>query len=131
MKVLQFLIDKEGVLVWPLSQTNTTPSTTSAPNFNVVLIKFYNDLQTQTNTLTGETTNIIPINPVTTGLAGTITMQARPSDDSPWLNLETGSLDISMNDVMANVEGLITAIKLTPADIVGCNYILCEMYRGA
>ncbi len=131
MKVLQFLIDKEGAFVWPLAQTNTTDSTTSAPNFNVIKLTFYNDIETQTNSLTGETTNIVPVDPVISGLSGTVTVQARPGQDSPWLSIQDGALDLSATDIMLNVEGLITAVKLTPATVTGCNYILCEMLRGA
>ncbi len=131
MKTLQFLIDKDGVFVWPLAQANTTDSTTNPPQFNVIRLTFYDNIETQTNTLTGDTTNIVPIDPIISGLTGIITVQARPSNDSPWLSIQDGALDLSINDVMLNVEGLITGIKLTPAAVTGCNYIFCELFRGA
>lgn len=131
MNALQFLIDKDGEFIWPLAEVDASGSTSSPPQFNVITLTFYNDIETQTNSLTGATTNITPIDPVTTGLTGTITVQARPNKDSPWLSIQDGAIDISIAGAMLNVEGFLTGIKLTPATVTGCNYILCDLIRGA
>lgn len=131
MKALQFLIDAvAGVPIWPSIIPDASPSSSSPPDFNTILFKLYDDIQITTDSQ-GNITDIIPINPVTSGASGTITVQARPSSDSPWLNLEDGTLDVSMNEIMAQPQGLITGIKATPASASGFNYILCELYRGS
>lgn len=131
MKVLQFLIDTTGAFIWPLTQQDASSSSASPPEFTTILFKFYNGIQTTTNPLTGAVTNIVPITPVISGMAGTITVQARPSPDSPWLNITNGTLDLSMNGIMVQTKGLITGIKATPDSCTGFNYILCELNRGA
>lgn len=132
MKTLQFLIDTDGTLIWPLIvQDALATGQSSPPLTNAIVLTFYDDIETTTNPTTGSITDITPIDPVITGLSGTITVKARPSPNSPWLNITDGSLDISMDDVQLLANGLITGVQLTPALVTGCSYILCELTRGA
>jgi len=131
MQVLQFLTDIEGTPVWPLALPNANPSVFNYTGFNTITLTFYNDIQTTRDPFTGAITNITPVSPVTTGLAGTITIKARPTPDSPWLNIENNTLDISMDDVMLNAEGLITAVNIYPTSIENCAYIFVQLTRSA
>jgi hypothetical protein len=133
MKALEFLISAKGLNIWPpnVPGLNNDTQTFNTPGLNVITLTFFNNIQTTTNQFTGQVTNIVPTNPVTTGLSGTIIVLARPTPNSPWLNIEANVLDISLNSVMLNAVGLISGVSLSPGSVTGCNYILCQLTRGA
>jgi hypothetical protein len=133
MLVLEFLIDKDGLDIWPLDipDLNNTSQTFNNPGLNVITLTFFNSIVTTTNPYSGAITNISPTNPVTEDITGTVTIMARPTPNSVFLNIENGTLDLSLNEVMLNVEGLISGIVAAPSGVTGCNYILCQLTRGA
>jgi hypothetical protein len=131
MQVLQYLIDKDGLFIWPTFPPEANPSSFNSPGINVVTLTFFNNIKISTNALTGAVTNITPTDPVLGGLSGTIIVQARPTPNSPFLNITNGLLNLAAGEIMLNFEGLATGIALAPGSVAGCNYILCQLTRGA
>ena len=131
MQVLQYLIDKEGLFIWPTLPPEANPSSFNSPGINVVTLTFFDNIETSTNPLTGAITNITPTDPVLGGLSGTVLVQARPTPNSPFLNITNGLLDLAAGEIMLNFEGLATGIALIPSSVTGCNYIFCQLTRGA
>lgn len=125
MRVLEFLIDKTGALIYPttIAKANTE-AMSSPPIANQVTCVFYNDIQTNSDG------SITPIDPVLTGLTGTLKIQARPTDDSAWSDIQDGTLDLSTGGNMAYPAGLIRSINAICTSITGCEYILIRMDRG-
>lgn len=124
MKVLQFLIDASGTLIYPSAlPSSNINGQVSVPSDNQINIIFYNAIQTVNGVIT-------PITPVTSGLTGTVTLQARTTVDSAWSNIKNGELDIS-TDNMAFPSGAILQVQALCSGVTGCNYILVQMYRGA
>lgn len=126
MKALEFLIDKDGAFVYPedISEANTD-GVVNPPTGNQITCIYYDSIVTNANG------TITPTDPVTTGLSGTITLQARSTDDSAWSDIQDGVLDLSTGGNMAFPSGVIRSINAVCADITGCNYILIRLDRGA
>lgn len=126
MKVLEFLIDKTGAFVYPTTISITQiNSMIAAPTDNQINLIFYDDI------VTNENGTITPIDPVISGLSGTVTVQARTTPDMPWSDIEDGVLDLSTGANMAFPTGQIAQVQALCATVAGCNYILVQMYRGA
>lgn len=125
MKVLEYLIDKTGALIYPttISYANTDKINMS-PLVNQITCIFYDAISTSASGV------ITPIDPVTTGLSGTLTIQARPTDDSAWSDIQNGVLDLSAGDNMVFPAGIIRSLNAACNTIAGCEYILIRMDRG-
>lgn len=125
MKVLEFLIDKEGELIYPttIAKANTE-AMSSAPIANQITCTFYDDIETNSDG------SIVPIDPVISGMTGTLTIQARPTDDSAWSDIQDGVLDLSSGDNMIFPAGLVRSLNAACNSITGCEYILIRMDRG-
>lgn len=127
MLAIQFLIDATGDLIYPTSvqESNINSQNTAPSNAQVTLI-FYDAITT--NPINGV---ITPNTPVTTGLSGTITLQARSTSDSAWSDIQNGALDISTGANMAFPSGAIQSINAICSGVTGCNYILIRLDRGS
>ena len=127
MIAIQYLINASGALIYPTSiqESNISLQNTAPSNAQITLI-FYNAIST--NPVNGV---ITPNTPVTTGLSGTITLQARTTADSVWSNIQDGALDISTGANMAFPSGAIQSINAICSGVTGCNYILVRLDRGS
>lgn len=126
MLAIQYLINASGTLIYPTTiQESAINAQNTPPSYNQITLIFYTGIVTNSNG------TISPTGAVTTGLAGTITLQARTTPDSAWSNIQNGSLDISTGANMAFPTGAIQSINAICAGVTGCNYILIQMYRGA
>lgn len=125
MRALEFLIDKTGALISPTTTSKAmTAGVVSPPDQNQITLIFYDDIETSA----GGT--ITPIDPVTSGLTGTVTLQARSTEDSAWSDIEGGVLNLA-TDNMCFPSGVIESILATCDTVAGCEYILIRFDRGA
>lgn len=126
MKVLEFLIDKTGAFIYPTSiSTANISNQNSAPTDNQISLIFYD------NIVDNDNGTITPIDPVISGLSGTVEIQARTTADMPWSTIQDGTLDLSTGANMAFPAGQIGQVQAICTTVAGCNYILVQMYRGA
>lgn len=125
MKIIQFLTDASGTLVYPTElQKADVDRITSGQFYNQITLVFYNDIETDSKGI------IIPINPVTDGLSGIVTVRARSTDDSFWSDIEDGVLDLSKGGNMAFPAGVIRSVQISCSGVTGCSYILVRVDRG-
>jgi len=124
MKALEFIIDKNGNFVFPttISEAFTTGVVTP-PVANQITCIYYN-----TVTVSGDTAT--PSDPVTTGLTGTIKLQARMTSDSSWSDIKKGTLDLSLGQNMVFPYGVIQSINAICTNVQGCHYVLVRLDRG-
>lgn len=132
MKALEYIIDKTGVIIYnnnPLSPTAIATANINgvynSPNYNQITLIFYNAITTSSTGI------VTPITPVLSGLTGTVTLQARSTDDSAWSDIQNGELDLSTGANMAFPTGVIRSINAICDSVAGCNYILIRLDRGA
>ncbi len=125
MKALEYLIDKEGTIIYPLDiQKSNVDIQSTAPSNAQVTLTFYNDIDTSPKNV------ITPKNPVFFGTTGTVTMQARSTDDSLFSNIQNGILDLSLGQNMCFPSGVIRSLNAICSNVVGCNYIQIRLDRG-
>lgn len=125
MKAIQYLIDKTGALIQPTTISfSNIDLESNHPTGNQITCIFYDAISTSSTGV------ITPINPVTTGMTGTINIQARSNDDSAWSNIQNGLLDLSTGENMVFPSGVIRSINAICTSITGCNYILIRLDRG-
>ena len=116
MRVANYLIDKTGTLIYPTAQINIINNAKhNIANTQITLI-FY------TGIITNADGSISGTGVVTTGLTGTINVQARSDINDIWTNIENGTLYISTAN-KCFPSGVIQSLKLTCTGVTGCNYI--------
>jgi hypothetical protein len=124
------LIDKTGALISPTELYYfdlDSPTSDASLLQNQISLVFYNDIETNGDVIT-------PIDPVTTGITGTVTPKIYPAKDARALpiidvNGDPVAFDISSQN-MLNVNGVIAALELTCTGVDGCEYILVKIDRG-
>lgn len=125
MKAIEYLIDKNGVLIYPLDvQKSNIDTQSTAPSNAQVTLTFYDDIETTQDGV------IIPKFPVFFGLSGTVTMQARSTDDNLFSNIQNGILDLSLGQNMCFPSGVIRSLIAICDNVSGCNYIRIRLDRG-
>lgn len=127
MKTLQYIITNTGTLVYPsVLPSSEKDRQSNNPNFNQITCIYYTGITTATNGLVTGT------GAVTSGLAGTITLQSRLNADCPWSPISGGTLTLSNSppDNMAFPAGVIGQVNAIPSGVTGCNYILVRLDRG-
>lgn len=126
MKVLEYIINAAGTLIYPASQPEApTPGIANGTFYNTITLTFY------TNIVTAPSGVITPSGPVITGLTGTVIVQARPTVDSAWANIANGTLDLAASGNTVAPLGLVSGVKLIPSAVTGCNYIVVRLDRGS
>ena len=116
MRLAKYIIDKNGVLIYPLTQLKLNNNTKSNIANNQITLVFYNGIVTNPdNTISG--TGV-----VTTGQTGTVTIQARGDIDAVWSNIEGSPLNIATNNMLYPA-GVIESLNITCTGVAGCNYI--------
>lgn len=126
MKALEFLIDKTGALIYPTTVASAfTTGIVSPPIANQITAIFYNTITTNSNG------TVTPSDPVTSGMTGTLKLQARPTADSAWSDITNGTLNLATGANMVYPQGVIQAINAICTTITGCNYILIRLDTGA
>ena len=127
MIAFEYIIDAAGTLIYPaVLPVSQISYQQSAPSNAQVTLIFYNQIQ-----IDPDTNIITPIIPVTSGLSGTITLNARTSPDSVWSPIQNGALDISTGANMAFPSGAIGQIQAVCAGVAGCAYVLVRLDRGS
>lgn len=127
MRAINFLIDKTGVFINPTTiSTVDTRTMINNPDSAQITLTYYNNITTNAEG------KIIPIDPVTTGMTGTITVQLRPNPDCDWSNIDGGGvLNLANGDNIIFTAGVISQINVIPVDVTGCNYINIQLDRGS
>ncbi len=120
MKPLQYLFTKTGTLVYPTADANND-LVSNPPAYNQISLVFYNDLASD---------GVTPIDPIITGLSGTVTVQARATPDSAWDDINNGILDLAVGGNKVFPQGIFSGIKIICASVAGCEYILVRLDRG-
>lgn len=127
MRAINFLIDKTGVFINPTTISTLDPKAmVNNPDSAQITLTYYNNITTNSEN------KIIPIDPVTTGMTGTITVQLRPNPDCDWSNIDGGGvLNLANGDNIIFTAGVISQINVIPVDVTGCNYINIQLDRGS
>jgi hypothetical protein len=127
MRVMNFLINKTGAFINPTGISTLDPKAmVNNPDSAQITLSYYNNITTNAN---GE---VIPIDPVTTGMTGTITIQLRPNKDCGWSDIDGGGvLNLANGDNIIFTAGVISQINVIPVDVTGCNYINIQLDRGS
>jgi hypothetical protein len=116
MRVANYLIDKEGVLIYPTSQLNIeNDAKHNIINTQITLV-FYSGI------VTNPDGSISGTGVVTTGLSGTVNVQARSDIDDRWSDIDNGNLDISTSNRVYPA-GVIQSVNLITNEVAGCEYI--------
>ena len=116
MRLAKYIIDKNGVLIYPLTQLNINNNAKHNIANNQITVVFYNGI------ITNSDGSISGTGVITSGLTGTIKIQARSDIDAIWSDIENGTLNIA-NDNMVYPSGIIQSLNIICTGITGCNYI--------
>jgi hypothetical protein len=128
MASVSILIDSNGNVVnstdnnlQPVSGGNLVYNT-QTKTISQISLAFYNDVITLDNgyKIVDRTTK------VDTGLSGTLTIEAKSFEDSPYPITITGGtdIDISTTCIVPFFQGTLASLIFTTSGLGGCNYVL-------
>jgi hypothetical protein len=128
MASVSILIDKNGNVInstdnhlQPVNGNNLVYNTPTK-SINQITMAFYNGIITLGNgyKVVDRTTK------VTSGLSGTITIQAKSFEDMPYpINIENATnINIATTCIVPFFEGTLSSLVFTTAGLGGCEYVL-------
>ena len=69
--------------------------------------------------------------PVTTGLSGTMTFTATPTENGKFEDIPDGTVDISTDITQLSFSGVVRKLKVSLASISGCDKIVLYIHRAS
>ena len=116
-----FLIDNDGGFISPTTQLELRPNNQNNALLNIQL-EFYDDIDTNSDG------SITPKTPKMSGLAGSISFKARASSNAPYSDI-VDVLDLSKNESLLQVQGVVETLQVNCTGVSGCNYIQVIIYE--
>lgn len=129
MKVLEFIIDKTGALIYPSQPPKASIDDITYGTFrNNITLTFFQNIEV-TYTPSGKQI-ITGKDPIISGMTGTITVQSRRTPNSSWDSIQDGVLNLANGDNACFPDGIVSGVNLIPSSVSGCNYIAVRLDRG-